>query len=106
MSDKEMIKVKLDDGTIIYIETNDIDGGEEEISTKEKFLPFKNVKLSIISISKEISEALQKVQPDKASVKFGLEVGVETGNIFTLITKGSASANLEITLEWNKSKAQ
>jgi Trypsin-co-occurring domain 1 len=42
------------------------------------------------------------VQPDKISVKVGIEVAVESGQLTALIVKGSGKANLEITMEWGK----
>lgn len=50
----------------------------------------------------ELSGVLQEVKPDKATIKFGLEIAIESGQITTLIVKGSSKANLEITLEWSK----
>jgi hypothetical protein len=49
-----------------------------------------------------IAQTLQKASPDKASVKFGLELAIEPGGLTAVIVKGSGKANLEITLEWNK----
>lgn len=47
-----------------------------------------------------IAEPLQKVKPKKASVKFGMEMALESGQLTALVVKGSGKANLEITLEW------
>lgn len=43
---------------------------------------------------------LQKVGPQKASVEFGVEVGLESGQVTGLFVKGTGKANLKITLEW------
>ncbi len=44
---------------------------------------------------------VQEAKPDKASIKFGLEVTLESGKLTTLLVKGSGKGNLEITLEWS-----
>jgi hypothetical protein len=47
-----------------------------------------------------IATPLQKVKPKKATVKFGMEMAIEAGQLTAVIVKGSGKANLEITLEW------
>ncbi len=43
---------------------------------------------------------IQKVKPKKATLKFGMEIAVESGALTAVIVKGSGKANLEITFEW------
>ena len=50
----------------------------------------------------ELKETLDKVKPDKAAVKFGVEMAVEAGALTAMIVKGTGKGNLEITLEWGK----
>ena len=45
---------------------------------------------------------LQKVKPRAASVEFGLEIGIESGQLTALLVKGTGTANLKITLEWGE----
>jgi Trypsin-co-occurring domain 1 len=92
------IPVQLEDGTVITVEATPI--GEQQVAIPT--IPFKDIKASIISVSKEISDALSQVQPSKASVKFGFEVAFKEGELTALLVKGSGKANLEITLEWSK----
>jgi hypothetical protein len=40
------------------------------------------------------------VKPKKATVKFGMELAIESGQLTAVIVKGSGKGNLEITLEW------
>jgi len=49
-----------------------------------------------------IKEAQRESQPDKISVKLGLEISVESGQLTALFVKGAGKANLEITMEWSK----
>jgi Trypsin-co-occurring domain 1 len=46
-----------------------------------------------------------RIKPDKASVKFGLKVAVESGHLTAVVVKGSGEANLEVTLEWSWSRS-
>ncbi|PSB25377.1 CU044_2847 family protein [Stenomitos frigidus] len=94
------IPVELEDGSIINIEATPI--GEQQVAFPT--IPFKDIKASIVSVSKEISDAIKQVEPTKASVKFGFEVAFKEGELTALLVKGSGKANLEITLEWSKAE--
>ena len=93
----EFIPVKLDDGTTVKIEVTQM--GREDVAATE--LPFKQVTKALEGIVQAIAGTLEKVKPDKASVKFGMEVGVEAGALTAMIVKGTGKGNLEIALEWN-----
>jgi hypothetical protein len=45
---------------------------------------------------------LEQVKPTKASVKYGLEIGIEQGSLVAAIVRGTGKANLEISLEWER----
>ncbi len=95
----EIVKAELANGTIIHIQATVL-GGEEEVAFT---LPsFKNVTDAIESIAESVVTTLQKVKPRKASVEFGLEVALESGQLTALLVKGSGSSNLKITLEWGE----
>jgi hypothetical protein len=47
-----------------------------------------------------VAAPLKKARPKKATVKFGMEMAIEAGQLTAVIVKGSGKANLEITLEW------
>jgi Trypsin-co-occurring domain 1 len=47
-----------------------------------------------------IAAPIQTVKPKQATVKFGMELAIESGQLTTVIVKGSGTGNLEITLEW------
>ncbi len=55
---------------------------------------------SIGELAKKFNEVLAKSTPKSASIKFGVELGYESGQLTALIVKGKGKANLEITLEW------
>ena len=95
----DFIPVQLEDGSSIRIQATVL-GGEEDVAAIDKLIPFEAVTSSIEAISRAISITIQKVKPKKASVEFGIEVGVESGQLHALLVKGTTSGNLKITLEW------
>lgn len=97
----QSVPVKLEDGTTVYIEATST--GREDVAFDLK--SFSQVTEALEGISRALAQSLQNIQPDKASVKFGLELAIESGNLTAVIVKGSSKANLEITLEWNQGSA-
>lgn len=99
----KIIPVELSDGTIVKIEARPI--GEQRVGFQSR--PFREATAAIRSIAYEIAGTLQNVQqeikPDKISVKLGLEVAIESGQLTALIVKGASKANFEITMEWSNS---
>jgi hypothetical protein len=99
----ENIKVKLDDNTVIHIQATPL-GGAEKVASHG--LPsFREVTDSIEGIASAMVTTLQKVKPTYASVEFGLEIGVESGQLTALLVKGTGTANLKITLSWGEDTA-
>ncbi|BAY32473.1 hypothetical protein NIES2107_43620 [Nostoc carneum NIES-2107] len=94
----KVISVQLSDGTNVRVEATLI--GERKLTIPTR--PFKEVTIAIESLSRDIAEVIQKVNPDKASVKFGVEISLESGKLSPILVKGTSTANLEITLEWGK----
>ncbi len=94
----KVISVELSDGSNVRVEATLI--GERKLSIPTR--PFKEVTIAIESLSRDIAEVIQKVNPDKASVKFGIEIALESGKLTPVLVKGSSTANLEITLEWSQ----
>jgi hypothetical protein len=95
----EIVPVALADGTTIQIQATAL-GGEEEVAFG--VLSFDDVRQAIRGIAREIGGVLAEVQPRKASVEFGLEVGIAAGQLTALWVKGTGTASMKITLEWDK----
>lgn len=99
-SQTKIIPVELSDGTVIKVEATPI--GEQRVAYQSR--PFKEATTVIKSITYEIAGTLQSIKedikPDKISIKLGLEVAIESGQLTTLIVKGASKANFEITMEW------
>lgn len=96
-SSAERIPVELPNGAVIQFEVTQT--GREDVAFDIK--PFKQVTSALEGIIEAVSEPIQKARPSKASVKFGMELGIESGMLTATIVKGTSKANLEITLEWS-----
>jgi hypothetical protein len=94
-----VVSVRLPDSkAIIKVEANMI--GEQKVGLLPKEFSFGDVSGTIESLARELQQTIERVKPKKAAVKFGLELGVESGQLTALLVKGSGKANLEISLEW------
>lgn len=98
----ELIPIDLGDGVIAQVEV--LETGREKVVAGT--LPFDSVAKAITKISQIIAAPIQAVRPTKATVKYGLAIGIQEGSLVAAIVRGTGTANLEITLEWdNKPKA-
>jgi len=98
----ELISVDLGDEIIAQVEV--INTGCENVAAGN--LPFNSVAKAITKISEVVASPIQAVRPTKATVKYGLAIGIEQGSLVAAIVRGTGTANLEITLEWeNQPKA-
>jgi hypothetical protein len=97
----ELIPIDLGDGVIAQVEVTEI--GREKV--KAGILPFDSVGRAIAKISQVIAAPTQAAKPTKATVKYGLAIGIEQGSLVAAIVRGTGTVNLESTLEWeNKPK--
>jgi hypothetical protein len=99
----EIATVQLPNDKQVQFEATPI-GGKENVSAHGVVLPFDEVTNAIEGMVEAIKDTLSRAKPEKASVKFGVKVGLESGKLTALIVKGSSEANLEITLEWSQAK--
>ena len=97
----EIVSVKLPNGREVQFEAT-ATGGKEDVSFIDEALSFDKVTEAIEGIIDGLKETLGKARPDKASVRFGLKVGIADGQLTALVVKGKSEANLEITVEWLK----
>jgi len=84
-------------GTVVTFEARSLD---RERQASARLPSFNDVALTITSLAQSLSGAIAAAKPQKASVEFGVEVAVESGQLTALIVKGGAKANLKITLTW------
>ena len=90
------VPVQLPNGAIVKVEVAST--GKEDVAFDVK--QFQPVADAIEGVVQMIATPLQKVKPTKATVKFGMELAIESGALTAVIVKGSGKGNLEITLEW------
>lgn len=108
--------LRLDDNTVIYIETTEAleiplpEGEEEEIPISKGMTPermrqqmvqnFRVIQSTIRAYTIYSLNAFRKVaiaNVDKVTLEFGIEVGGEAGVPY--VTKGTAKSNLKVTVE-------
>lgn len=95
-SRSDIVPVQLPNGAIVKVEVSSM--GREDVGFDVK--QFQPVADAIEGIVQMIAAPIQKVKPKKATVKFGMELALESGQLTAVIVKGSGKGNLEITLEW------
>ncbi len=94
-----VVPVQIEGGPVILVETRSL-GGEEQVGA---VLPqFEDLTNALEGIAAAFSETMTRIQPKKASVEFGVEVGLESGKLTALLVKGTGKANLKVTLVWEK----
>ena len=89
-----MVPLKVSDDLTIYVES--LEG--EEVVSKKKWADFIE---PIEPVVQSIKDVLARVKPQKATVEFGIQLGLESGKLTSCIVKGSTDANLKIVLEWS-----
>ena len=100
------VKYKLEDGSELWVEMSDSEGGvvkaglgDKVQEAKENFdQALESVRLSALQIRKKFHD----VQADEVKVKFGLKATGDFGNNVFAVTKVGVEANYEVTLKWNK----
>jgi hypothetical protein len=102
------VPLNLPNGSKVLVEVTPIGNAREaDVAAIQEVVgeyAWEELSCAIEGIAEWIVGTLQKVQPTKASVEFGIEVGAEPGKLTALLVKGSGKANLKITLEWETPK--
>lgn len=93
----KVIPVKVDEKLTVMVEARLL-GGEQEVSSR--VLSFQSVTDAIEGIAGKIANTVAKIQPDKVTIEFGLEISVKSGELVTLLVNGEQKGNLKITMEW------
>lgn len=98
----QKVPVELEDGTVIYVEVEAPPGRRDVSGGSAPTFSFDQVAGSIEGIVKAVAKPINAAKPTKASVTFGVEVEVKQGHLIAALVKGTGTASLEITLEWEK----
>ena len=103
------VTAKLPNNAELLVEVTPVRGGgdrEHDVASIERVMSLASIGNAIHGISGVVLDALHTVQPDTASIEFGIEVGVNSGQLTAILVKGSAKANLKITLQWTKDQSK
>src|SRR5690349_3468659 len=98
----EVKPLHLGEGDSIFVqvtvldEGRKLDDGESKVSASKGDFSFERVTHSIEKMSAALAKTVVKVQPNKASIEFGLELATKEGQLTALLVQGSATANLTV----------
>lgn len=95
-SQSDTVPVQLPNGAVVNVEVTNT--GREDVGFDVK--QFQPVADAIEGVVEMIAAPIRKAKPKKATVKFGMELEIKSGELTGVIVQGSGKANLEITLEW------
>lgn len=90
------IGFNVGDDENIYIEVDYLDSEIQVSSSEYKIQEATNL---IKKTAKHIKSALEEIDAKSLKLEFGIELSVESGNLISIITKGSAKSNFKITIE-------
>ncbi|MFH8574686.1 hypothetical protein OHB11_02485 [Streptomyces zaomyceticus] len=97
----DITRVDVGDGTL-FVEARRL-GPDSELEGLGGRLPdLSAVTEALSSFAGQIGDALHRAAPDRASVEFGCQLGLDAGKLTALVVQGSAHASLRVTLEWTK----
>lgn len=104
------VPVRVDANTVIRIEATPLSDSalnQDDEYVKTVSLPsFEEVTNHLKGVAKAIIGVWEEVKPGKATVEFGMEIGIEAGTVTALLVQGSGHANFKVTLEWDRSPTE
>jgi hypothetical protein len=93
--------VKAKVGTAeITIEASAMPNQDGEIANFSGILNLEGVSKAIRELAGTLKTALDEAKPTKATLEFGLQVGVQPGQLIAIWVQGESKANLKVKLEW------
>ena len=105
----QTIPVRLSNGTGIGVKVSQ-DSFDEVGFNPDNVYNFNNINIQpvITGVANEITRSFKEIDylPKKATIEFGVEISIESGNVNSIITKGTDNANLKVSLEWDFSDWQ
>jgi len=91
------------DGAEFFVEL--ADGGGPSVIGAAEALSFDGVRSTLEGVAAELAKAWEKVQPDEATVGFGIKLTAKSGKLTGLIVDGGGEAALTVTLKWTAGTA-
>jgi hypothetical protein len=96
----QKVKLNGEGSPDIYLEILE-SGDRREVGIFDA-IPFDQITKILVEITQHLGDSLERTKPKKACVELGLAFGLQNGGLVALIARGSSSANLKITLEWDR----
>jgi hypothetical protein len=93
----DRVPVRVGD-TEFYVEVSD-SGGPQIVGLGDA-LSFDGVRDTVDAIASTLGQVWEKVQPNEATVEFGLSLTAKSGKLTGLLVDGEGEASLTITLVW------
>ena len=103
--DRQTVDVKLSDGSIIKMEYAAPQGRQQVSARGEDLINFPEVFQTVQGLAMDVRGIVQKAKAKRTTVEFGVELTAESGKLAALIVKGSGTASLKFTFEWEASEA-
>jgi hypothetical protein len=98
-----LVKVDLGDDRVVAVQAYNV-SPERPVGIGD-VLSFDGLSKSIEAIAERMTAAFDRVRPDRAAVEFGVDIGVESGALTALVVKGTGTATIKVTLEWQHTEA-
>ncbi|MFJ3581895.1 CU044_2847 family protein [Streptomyces sp. NPDC090127] len=105
---RDITRVEVQDA-VLYVEAerfgsgSDLEGMDDLEGLGGHVPDLSGVTRALSTFAGQLGQALRQAAPDRATVEFGCELGLDAGGLTALIVKGSSRANLRVTLEWTRS---
>ncbi|MEV6104312.1 CU044_2847 family protein [Streptomyces sp. NPDC051940] len=105
MDDEKTVEVELPDGKRMMARVRQLDaaapGGPQDVGL-DRLLSFAPVSDALQGVGSVIAGSMEKIKPSRATVEFGLELGVKGGSLVSVFVDSGSKASLRITLEWER----
>ena len=77
-----------------------VDDGPVQVGAEQPALSFAGVRETLHAVASEVAAVWHEVQPDEATVEFGLSATAKTGKLTGLIVDGGGEAAFKVSMTW------
>jgi Trypsin-co-occurring domain 1 len=99
MDERQVVAIDFGDERHVLVEAR-VDADPEQDVGVGDLLKFDRVADTLEQITSSLQGAIARAKPSKATIEFGVDVGIESGQLTSMLVKGTGSATLKITVEW------
>jgi len=103
------VKFKLEDGTVVYIESTDVPKGSSGLipssrdHVEQADTSFDNAVMAIRKMTTAMVDNLRggfEEQPEELSLSFGVKASADLSNL--VVSRGGGEANFNVSLRWRR----